>query len=294
MPSSMLLMTVSSCSRSCRTSLSSPVIVSAMALNSWPSQARVSEPLTGTRRWRSPAAIRRAVALEALEPAHHRDADDAGDGGHEKQGQADAAGGHPAEVPVHGGADLARIEVDDEDAVDPVLRIVAPEAGLAVAHRDHGAQERRISRLDDPARGPLLGGVAVAGLTGRRAQAQVGVRPRRRARVPQLPLPVEQHHPLDLRLVPEGLDHALDQAAVVLQHLVLETRPDQLSLRQRRRPRSRQQGLEVVDRVEVGADRAGDRDRRRDADGKSPGHARQAEPHAVPRTHSKQRRLGDG
>ena len=35
--------------------------MSAMELNSRPSQARVSEPLTGTRRWRSPAAMRRAV-----------------------------------------------------------------------------------------------------------------------------------------------------------------------------------------------------------------------------------------
>ena len=33
--------------------------------------------------------------------------------------------GHPAQVAVHGGADLARVEVDDQDAVDPVLRVVA-------------------------------------------------------------------------------------------------------------------------------------------------------------------------
>src|ERR1035441_6070641 len=61
MPSSMLLMTVSSRSRWVRTSATTPVTESAMALNSRPSHERVSEPSAGTRRPRSPAAIWRAA-----------------------------------------------------------------------------------------------------------------------------------------------------------------------------------------------------------------------------------------
>ncbi len=60
-PSSMLLMTVSSRSRWFRTSSTRPVTESAIALNSRASQEMVSEPSAGTRRSRSPDAICRAV-----------------------------------------------------------------------------------------------------------------------------------------------------------------------------------------------------------------------------------------
>ena len=61
MPSSMLLMTVSSRSRWLRTSPTSPVTESAMALNSRASQEMVSLPAAGTRCARSPEAIRWAA-----------------------------------------------------------------------------------------------------------------------------------------------------------------------------------------------------------------------------------------
>ena len=50
------------------------------------------------------------------------------------------------------GADLAGVEVEDQDAVDPVRRVVAAVARLAVADRDHRAQDRPAARLDHPAR----------------------------------------------------------------------------------------------------------------------------------------------
>ena len=61
MPSSMLLMIVSRRSRWLRTSPSRPVTESAIVLNSRASHEIVSDPAAGTRRARSPPAIRRAV-----------------------------------------------------------------------------------------------------------------------------------------------------------------------------------------------------------------------------------------
>ncbi len=71
-------------------------------------------------------------------------------------------------------------------------------------------------------------------------------------------------------------DERRDERAVVLDHLMLERRAHQFSLSEGRRALVLEQRVEVVNRIEVGPHRAGDRHGGSDADGKAGRHAAQA------------------
>ena len=211
--------------------------------------------------------------LEPLKPAQHGEADDQADGGHEHERQQPAAEDHPPQFSVHGGAQRAHVGVEDQDAVDRVRRVVTPLAGLAVADGDHGAQDRTVGRVDHARRSSLLTRKAMARLAGRRGQVQLARRADRPARETHDAESIEQEDVFDTRLASEAIDHPRDQGPVVLHHLVLQRRVDQLALAEGGGARRVEQFLEMMERVEIGRDAARDRDRGGDADGQAHGHA---------------------
>ena len=141
-----------------------------MVLNSRASQEIVSDPPRHALLEIAGRDVPRR-GLEALQTAQHDEADDGGDAPTSRMSVRPRAGDHPAQVAVHRGAQLADVTVVDQDAVDPVFRVVAAVARLAVAERDHGTQHCR-RRLDDAARSALLRRQSVARLTGGRADAR--------------------------------------------------------------------------------------------------------------------------
>ena len=283
MPSSMLLMTVSRRSRSLRTSPTRPVTESAMVLNSRASQETVSAPSAGTRCARSPPAISRAVVSKRCSRRSTNTRTTIAISDDEDEGERRRAPDQPAQVAVHVVADPPGVEVEQHDAVDAVGGLVAAVAGLAVPKGDHRAQDRLVPAVSMTWLESRFSG-------GRRWQAwQVcgaQVEPRRLpsgvAGEAHDALAVEEHDLRDARLLPEALHHPRDQAAVVLHHLVLERRADQLALREGGAPLGGDQRPEVVDRVEVRAGGAGDRHRGGDADGEAGRHARQTACHSEP------------
>ena len=228
MPSSMLLMTVSSRSRSLRTSPTRPVTESAIVLNSRASHEMVSEPSAGTRWARSPPAIRRAVVSKRCRRRSTNTRTTSAMRSDQQQRERPGAGDHASAGRGSFGADAAGVQVEDQDAVDAVRGVVAAVAGLAVAKRDHRAQDRPAAGFDHPARGPRCSG-------GRRWQAwQVGERRSKLARVADRARSSSGRRRCGRAASPrrraarfaEALDHLRDQAAVVLDHLVLERRAD--------------------------------------------------------------------
>ena len=193
MPSSMLLITVSSRSRWLRTSPTRPVTESAMVLNSRASQEMVSVPPAGHAPLQVAGRDLAGGGFEALQAAQHRDTDHQCDGADQQQGDAGGARHQPAQVARHGRAQLFGPVVQDQDAVDLVARIVAAVALGAIADRHDGAQHFAPAGFDDAAGAALVGGILVAGLAGGGVDLQLGVRRSVGRRVALHAGAVEQH-----------------------------------------------------------------------------------------------------
>ncbi len=143
MPSSMLLITVSSRSRWLRTSPTRPVTESAMVLNSRASQEmRIGAFGRDALRQIAAGDLPRG-GFEPLQPAQHGHPDHQSDGAHQQQRDGRGAAHQPAQVARHLCAQLLGLVIQDQDAVDLVARVVAAVAFRPVADGDHGAQHCR-------------------------------------------------------------------------------------------------------------------------------------------------------
>ncbi len=214
--------------------------------------------------------------LEALQPAQHGEPDHDGNGAHQQQSDQAGSGDQPAQVPGHGGVQFLGIVVQDQDAVDFVIGIVAAVAGGPVADRYHGAQHRASGSLDDAARGPLSGRIPVACLAGGRAHPQVAVGLSGGNRVLLLPVTVEDYEAIHPGLLAEACDHARDQGPVVLDHLMFERHADQLAFRGCGAAGRFQEGPHVLAGIEVSAARTGEHGDRGNSHGEPNGGAGEA------------------
>ena len=96
----------------------------------------------------------------------------------------------------------------------------------------------------------------MAGLAGRRCNAEIIPHGPRLTGVAFHAIAVQHYELFDARLFPEALDHLRDQSAVIPHHLVLERGADQFPFGQRTAVGGFEQALKVMDRKDVGGDRA--------------------------------------
>jgi len=83
----------------------------------------------------------------------------------------------------------------------------------------------------------------------------------------------------DARLFTEALDHLRDQGAIIPHHLVLERSSDQFAFGKRSGVRGFEKALKVMDRKNVGGDRAGHNHCRGDTEREADRHAGKTQLH---------------
>jgi hypothetical protein len=91
--------------------------------------------------------------------------------------------------------------------------------------------------------------------------------------IPFYAVTVQQNEMFNAFLLPKTFDHASNQGAVVLHHLVLERDSDQITFRECRVARGFQQALEVVNGINVGSCGTGKNHNHRNPEGKHDCHA---------------------
>ena len=217
MPSSMLLMTVSRRSLLRRApGRAGRVIESAIVLNSRASQEMVSEPSAGTRCSRSPLAISRAVVSNRCSRRRTTTRTTSAMRGDQQQRQRGGPGHHPAQIPIHAGADRLHVQVEHQHAVDRSSGSWHSwHSGLfliGMTVRSTAPPRVSITRLSIRC---AAGNWWQAWQVGESGCEVVGGA-QRRARELHRRLAIEQRHLLGVRLPAEGLDHLRDERPVVL------------------------------------------------------------------------------
>ena len=217
--------------------------------------------------------------FKTLQAAQDRQPNHQSDGSHDDEGQGTGAGHHPAQVPRHRGADLPGVVVQNQDAIDFWLGIVALVALLAVMNRHDGSQNRSTSGLDHAAGSSAFRRIAMAGLAGGRVDPKIISRGPRLTGITFYAIAVQHYELFDTRLFTEALDHLRDQGAVIAHHLVLERGSDQFAFGERAAVCSFEKALKVTDRKDVGGDRASHNHRRGDTEREADRHAGKTQLH---------------
>ena len=119
----------------------------------------------------------------------------------------------------------------------------------------------------------------MAGLAGGRVDPEIIPRGPRLTRIAFHAVAVQHYELFDARLFTEALDHLRYQGAVIPHHLVLERGSDQFAFGQRSGVCGFEKALKVMDRKDVGGDRAGHNHRRGDTEREADRHAGKTQLH---------------